>query len=72
MSDYYGSENGDREKSQNFATLGKRDPVPLVAKLETRFDRTWRPFASKFGDKGSPKKDKDEFGDLNTLKRLKM
>ena len=72
MSEYYNSENGDREKSQAYAALGKRDPVPVVAKLETRFDRTWRPFTAKLGDKGSPKKEREEFGDMNTLKRLKM
>ena len=72
MSDYYSSENGDKDRSQNFAALGKRDPITLVAKLETRFDRTWRPVTSKLGDKGSPRKDREEFGDMNTLKRLKM
>jgi hypothetical protein len=72
MSEYYNTEASERERLQNFAGLGKRDPAPLVAKLESRFDRTWRPFTAKLGDKGSPKKEREEFGEMNTLKRLKM
>lgn len=72
MSDYYSSQNGEKDRHDNLAVLGKRDPGPLVTKLESRFEKSWRPVPTKIGDRGSPKKEREELGDLNSLKRLKM
>lgn len=72
MNEYYESDGQKREKHQGFAGLGKREPAHVVTKLESTFDRSWKTHIPRQMDNGSPQRSKEDYADINSLKRLKV
>lgn len=72
INEYYESDGQKREKHQGFAGLGKREPAHVVTKLEGTFDRTWKTHIPRQLDNRSPQREKEDFADVNSLKRLKV